>query len=63
MLRQNLIKTRHMILEASGGADGLRLARATRPDLICLDLTMPDVDGFEVMRALRATPPPARSRS
>jgi CheY-like chemotaxis protein len=42
------------VLLAHDGAAGIKLARARRPDLIILDLMMPDVDGFEVVTALRA---------
>ena len=39
---------------AGTGADALRLAESTRPDLIVLDVVLPDLDGFEVCRRLRA---------
>ena len=52
-----------MISEAATGEEALRLARAERPDLICLDLGMPDIDGVEVLRRLRAIPGRATSRS
>ena len=39
---------------AGNGADALRLAMATPPDLILLDVMMPGMDGFEVCRRLRA---------
>ena len=42
------------VLLAHDGAAGIKLARARRPDLIILDLMMPEVDGFEVVSALRA---------
>jgi DNA-binding response OmpR family regulator len=35
------------------GMDGLRAAQAARPDLIILDIRLPDIDGFEVARRLR----------
>ncbi|MBA7576034.1 Sensor histidine kinase RcsC [subsurface metagenome] len=41
------------VLKAYGGADGIKLARKHCPDLIVLDLMMPDVDGFEVIKRLR----------
>lgn len=40
-------------LEASGGFDGLRLAVAERPDVILLDLGLPDLDGRAVLRELK----------
>jgi CheY-like chemotaxis protein len=42
------------VIEAVGGYDGLRLARQAHPDVIFLDLMMPDVHGFEVLKMLRA---------
>ena len=38
--------------EADDGASGLRAARALRPDLVLLDIGLPDVEGFEVARQL-----------
>jgi DNA-binding response OmpR family regulator len=38
---------------ASTGGEALRLARETRPDLVLLDLTLPDGDGLDVCRELR----------
>jgi signal transduction histidine kinase/CheY-like chemotaxis protein len=45
---------RYEVLEASTGGDGLRLARDERPDVIVLDLLMPNVDGFTVLQQLNA---------
>src|SRR5690606_25554895 len=54
-LRQFLTAGRYEVIEASGGYEGLRLARQSRPDLIFLDLIMPDVHGAEVLKMLRAS--------
>lgn len=43
-------------LTASDGAEGVRVALAERPDLILLDVTMPEMDGFAACRALRGAP-------
>lgn len=42
------------VLEAVGGKEGLEVSRRELPDLILLDLMMPEVDGWEVFRQLRA---------
>ncbi|MCP4540953.1 MAG: response regulator [Chloroflexi bacterium] len=44
------------IIAARSGAQALEKARADRPDLIILDVMMPDMDGYEVCRKLRADP-------
>jgi signal transduction histidine kinase/CheY-like chemotaxis protein len=47
---------RYRILEAEGGKEGLALALTGRPDVIFLDLLMPDMTGFEVMDRLGQDP-------
>jgi len=42
------------VLEAVGGEEGLEVSRREMPDLILLDLMMPEVDGWEVFRQMRA---------
>jgi len=44
------------ILEASNGREGLDLIQRELPDLVILDLMMPEMDGFTVIEALRAKP-------
>jgi diguanylate cyclase (GGDEF)-like protein len=44
----------HDILCAGGGIEGLQTAAREKPDLILLDLDMPDLDGFEVCRRLKS---------
>ena len=44
------------ILEASNGREGLELIQRELPDLVILDLMMPEMDGFTVIEALRAKP-------
>jgi CheY-like chemotaxis protein len=56
VLRQHLLAARHVISEAATGEEAIRLARVERPDLICLDLGMPDIGGAEVLRRLREDP-------
>src|SRR5438552_2709343 len=44
------------ILEAANGVDALRLALLERPEVAFLDVCMPDLNGFEVCRAIKADP-------
>jgi len=46
----------YTIFEASSGREAIDLAQKERPDLIILDLMMPEVDGFAVLDALKANP-------
>ena len=39
---------------ANGGAEGLKKIRANKPDLVLLDLMMPDMDGWEVYQQIKA---------
>jgi DNA-binding response OmpR family regulator len=42
------------VLGAVGGQEGLDVVRREKPDLVLLDLMMPDVDGWEVYRQMKA---------
>jgi two-component system, OmpR family, KDP operon response regulator KdpE len=52
-LRINLRARRYDVEVATDGAGALRLAASHRPDLVVLDLGLPDMDGVEVIRGLR----------
>src|ERR1700726_4430503 len=41
------------VLTATGGKSALEVARSRKPDLVVLDLGLPDLDGLDVMRAVR----------
>jgi CheY-like chemotaxis protein len=56
LMRLTLTKLGHQPVLAARGEEGLRLAKSEAFDLIVVDLMMPDMDGFEVIRQLRAQP-------
>ena len=53
LLAGQLHQRHYTVLRALGGREGIELARRFRPDLIALDLEMPDVNGFDVVEALK----------
>jgi threonine synthase len=55
LIRRLLQRTRrYRVFEAHTGADGIDLVRQRRPDLVVLDLGLPEMDGFGILEALRA---------
>ncbi|MDE0891792.1 MAG: response regulator transcription factor [Planctomycetota bacterium] len=54
VLRETLAREGYLVHTADNGLDGLRLIKKLSPDLVCLDLMMPGMDGIEVCRELRA---------
>jgi GAF domain-containing protein/CheY-like chemotaxis protein len=54
LMQRFLAKEGFRIVTASGGEEGLRLARELRPDAITLDVMMPGMDGWAVLSALKA---------
>ena len=46
----------HEVQEARDGASGLALAAQSTPDIALIDIGLPDLDGYEVARRLRASP-------
>jgi two-component system phosphate regulon response regulator PhoB len=53
VIEYNLRDDGYRVVTATGGRDALRLARQTHPDLVLLDLMLPDIRGTEVCRALK----------
>lgn len=49
----NLRKQNYLVYTSSNGKDALKMARLERPDLILLDIMMPEMDGIEVCKKLR----------
>jgi two-component system phosphate regulon response regulator PhoB len=56
ILEYNLSEAGHRVLLADTAKKGLELARESRPDLVLLDLMLPDAPGTEVCRAIKGDP-------
>lgn len=56
IIKRNLTKDGFSVVTASSGEQGLRLARELQPAAITLDVLMPNMDGWSVLRALKADP-------
>lgn len=48
-----------VVAEADNGADGVRLFEEHRPDLVTLDMVMPEMDGLAALKAIRGSHPDA----
>jgi len=54
LIKMNLEATSDFKVDcAINGKDGIKLAKKIKPSLILLDIKMPDIDGFEVLKVLR----------
>ena len=58
LVRVNLELLGHQVTIAHDGIKGLALAQQQGPDLVVLDVMMPDLDGFTVCQRLRRIPEP-----
>jgi two-component system cell cycle response regulator DivK len=56
MLKNRLSRAGFAIVIATNGAQGIAMAISEQPDLILMDLTLPDIDGEEVTRRIKADP-------
>jgi signal transduction histidine kinase/DNA-binding response OmpR family regulator/HAMP domain-containing protein len=56
LMASALVKEGYRIITAAGGREGLQLARERKPNAIVLDIIMPDLDGWAVLRALKGDP-------
>src|ERR1700732_1142677 len=56
LLEAKLSSEYFTVVTASSGEEALRMARSEHPDIILLDVMMPEMDGFEACRRLKADP-------
>jgi CheY-like chemotaxis protein len=54
LFRHMLEKLGHQVVEATNGKDAIKVALKHTPELIIMDLSMPEVDGFQAASALRS---------
>ena len=54
MLSRRLERRGYQVLMAADGRQGLDMARAEAPDLILMDMSLPEIDGWEATRQLKA---------
>jgi len=54
LIRLILARRGYNVQGATGGVEGIRLIRENHPDLVLLDLMMPDMDGWEVYQQMKA---------
>ena len=46
-------KEGYSVVEANGGKDGLQMIESAKPDIVFLDVTMPDMSGLDVMKQMK----------
>lgn len=56
LVKRILMVEDHVVLEAENGIAGIKIAQKELPDLILVDINMPDMDGYEVTARLRQIP-------
>ena len=56
-LRVSLAESGYRVIEAGSGQEAMRRLRLDKPDIIILDLGLPDVDGLDIIREVRQTSP------
>ena len=61
MLKDILVKEGFEVVgEAVNGADGVEKYNSLKPDLVTMDITMPEMDGIAALKAIRASDPAAK---
>jgi len=56
LIQVNLERSGYQVITAFDGPDALKKVESEKPDLIVLDVMMPKMDGFEVLKRLQANP-------
>jgi two-component system cell cycle response regulator DivK len=56
MLKNRLTRAGFTVIIATDGAQGVAMAASEQPDLILMDLTLPNIDGEEATRRIKADP-------
>ena len=56
MLKSRLSRAGFTVFIATNGAQGIAMASSEQPDLILMDLTLPDIDGKDATRRIKADP-------
>lgn len=60
MALRKLLEPTYMIFEADNGKNAIKQYELLRPDLVILDITMPEMDGLETLKELKALDPQAK---
>jgi diguanylate cyclase (GGDEF)-like protein len=56
MVLNKILSSEYVVLTAKSGGEGLSRVSSDRPDLILLDIVMPDMNGFDLLKTLKASP-------
>jgi len=56
VIGKKLVMENYKVVEAMDGEEGLKFSESEQPDLILLDLVLPEIDGFEVLARLKKNP-------
>jgi two-component system cell cycle response regulator DivK len=60
MLKNRLTRAGFTVIVATDGAQGVAMATSEQPDLVLMDLTLPDIDGWEASRRIKTAPETSR---
>jgi CheY-like chemotaxis protein len=53
VIKRVLTNAHHQVIEAENGLEGIRTCRAERPDIVVLDIVMPEQDGIQTVQEIR----------